>query len=81
MGKELKGFYNDSREVLERKNPISTKNGIIIYKGRGDDWKIEFPDDTGYYGGVTTIKLINLFYYLHKTKGNLDKSLELTGLR
>jgi hypothetical protein len=78
MPKEPKGFCNDSGEVLERKNPICTKRGIIIYKGQGDDWKIEFPDSEKRYGGATTIKLMNLIYHLHKTNGNLDKSRELS---
>lgn len=80
MTKEPKGFYNDSGEVLEREEPISTKHGIILYKGKGDDWKLEYPDGSKHYGGVTTIRLINLIYFLQRTNGNLDKSLKLAGL-
>jgi len=81
MPKEPRGFYNDLGEILERKGSICTKRGIILYKGRGDDWKLELPDGSRYYGGITTIKLINLIYYLHKTNGNLDKSLKLAGMK
>lgn len=77
MAKEPKGFYNKDGVILERKTSISTKRGIILYKGRGDDWKVEFPDETREYGGLTTIRLMNLIYYLQKTNGNLDKSFEL----
>lgn len=77
MVKEPKGFCNKNGEVLERKIPITTSRGIVLYKGRGDDWKVDFPDDTIEYGGVTTIRLMNLIYFLQKTNGNLDKAFEL----
>jgi hypothetical protein len=40
MSTEPKGFYSDSGEILEREKSISTKNGIILYKGKGrvDVW-------------------------------------------
>jgi hypothetical protein len=80
MAKEPKGFYNDSGEPLGRKEPICTTNGVIVYKGRGDIWYLEFPDDSKRYGGCTTIKLMNLVYYLNKTNGNVDKSRVLATL-
>ena len=78
--REPKGFYSGSGEPLGRKKPIRTTNGIILYKGKGDIWYLEFPDDSERYGGCTTIKLMNLIYYLHKTNGNLEKSRELASL-
>lgn len=78
MTKEPKGFCSKDGKVLERKIPKSTSRGIILYKGRGDDWKIDFPNDTIEYGGVTTIRLMNLIYYLQKTNGNVEKSYELS---
>lgn len=78
--KEPKGIYSGSGEPLGRKKSIRTTNGIIVYKGRGDNWYLEFPDDSERYGGCTTIKLMNLIYYLNKTSGNLDKSREFAGL-
>ncbi len=80
MAKEPKGFYNGSGEKLEREKPTLTTNGIIVYKGRGDTWYLEFPDGSDRYGGCTTIKLMNLIYHLNKTNGNLDKSRELSSL-
>jgi hypothetical protein len=79
MAKEPKGFRNSSGQRLARDIPISTKAGIIIYKGKGDAWYLEFPDMTSRIGGVTTIKLMSLIYYLEHTNGNLDKSRELVG--
>lgn len=80
MPKEPKGFKNNLGEILERTKPIATKNGVILYKGKRDDWKIEYPDDSKRIGGVTTIRLMNLIYYLNQTKGNLEKSRKLAGL-
>jgi|CryGeyStandDraft_6_1057127.scaffolds.fasta_scaffold205655_2 hypothetical protein len=80
MSTEPKGFYSDSGEILEREKSISTKNGIILYKGKGDSWYLEFPDGSKRIGGVTTIRLINLIYHLNRTNGNLDKSRELSDL-
>jgi hypothetical protein len=80
ISKEPKGFYNDSGEILEREEPICTRHGIIVYKGKGDLWYLEFPDGSKRIGQVTTIRLMNLIYYLHKTNGNVDKSRGLSNL-
>jgi hypothetical protein len=80
MAKEPKGFRNANGEILGRKEPLCTTNGIVVYKGRGDIWYLEFPDGSERYGGCTTIKLMNLIYFLQKTNGNLDKSRELSNL-
>ncbi|MCP8313792.1 MAG: hypothetical protein H3Z53_05405 [archaeon] len=52
----------------EREKPIKTKKGIILYKGKGDNWYIEYPDGDKRYGGATTIRVMNLIYYLSKGK-------------
>ncbi|HVP41508.1 MAG TPA: hypothetical protein VMS95_06115 [Candidatus Krumholzibacteriaceae bacterium] len=57
MVEEPKGFYSDSGDLVERKEPLRTKRGIVIYKGKGDQWYLEFPDDTERIGNVTAIKL------------------------
>ena len=79
MKKEPKGFRNNYAQKLEREYPITTKAGIVIYKGRGDSWYLSFPYDTRRIGGVTTIKLMNLIYYLNKYNGNLDESRDKVG--
>jgi len=80
MAKEPKGFRNDYGERIERDTPLSTKRGIVLYKGRGDTWYLEFPDMTKRIGNVTTIRLMTLIYHLNNTRGNLDKSRELSSL-
>ena len=80
MSEEPKGFYNKKGELLERKKPITTKNGIIVYKGKWDFWYLEFPDDSRRIGSVKTIRLMNLIYHLNKTHGNVDKSRKLSEL-
>jgi len=79
VAKEPKGFRNSSGQRLERDNPTKTKAGIVVYKGKGDTWYLDFPDMTERIGGVTAIKLMNMIYYLAQTNGNLDKSRELVG--
>ncbi|MGD0203401.1 MAG: hypothetical protein ABSC20_05790 [Candidatus Bathyarchaeia archaeon] len=79
MSEEPKGFCNDSQELIERQNSVCTKRGVIIYKGRGDQWYIDFPDDTERIGGVTTIKLMTLIYYLKEFNGNIDRSRKELG--
>ena len=74
MSEEPKGFYNDSGDLLERKDPKPIKRGLVIYKGKGDHWYIDFPDDTDRIGDVTTIKLMTLIYHLKETNGNIDRS-------
>jgi hypothetical protein len=79
MVNEPKGFYNDSHKLLERDEPRCTKRGIVIYKGKGDHWYLEFPDGTGRIGSVTAIKLMTLIYHLKETNGNIDKSRKELG--
>jgi len=74
MSEEPKGFHNDSGDTLKRGTPLCTRKGIVIYKGEGDTWYLDFPDDTQRIGSVTTIRLINLIYHLKETDGNLEKS-------
>ena len=79
MSEEPKGFFNDSGEILKRETPLCTKKGIVLYKGEGDFWYLDFPDETQRIGDVTTIKLINLIYQLKETNGNLDRSRKKLG--
>jgi len=74
MTEEPKGFYDNSGHLLEREEPRCTKRGIVIYKGKGDHWYLEFPDGTERIGSVTAIKLMTLIYHLKETNGNIDKS-------
>lgn len=79
MVDEPKGFYNDSGDLVERKKPVCIKRGIVIYKGKGDKWYLDFPDDTERIGNVTTIRLMTLIYHLKETNGNIDKSRKELG--
>lgn len=78
MVKGEKGFRDENGKRIERDKAIGTKTGIIIYKGKGDLWMIDYPD-MYQYGGVKTIKLINLIYHLGHGK-NLANARELSGL-
>jgi hypothetical protein len=78
MVKEPKGYWNSSGEKVERETPLSTKTGIVLYKGKGDKWIISYPD-MYQYGNVTTIKLIDLIYHLGRGR-NLDDSRRLAKL-
>ena len=66
MVNEPKGIYNELGEPLERAKPICTYTGIVIYKGKGDLWYLEFPDGTHKISAVTAIKVD---FYL-SLKGN-----------
>jgi hypothetical protein len=79
MANEPKGFKNSSGQRLKRDVPLSTKTGIVLYKGKRGYWYLAYPDMTERIGDVTTIKLMNLIYYLGHGK-NLDKSRELSNL-
>jgi hypothetical protein len=78
MIKEPKGFWDSSGRRIERNTPLSTKTGIVIYKGRGDRWIVNYPD-MEQYGGVNTIRLMTLIYHLGRGK-NLEESRERAGL-
>ena len=78
MGKREKSFRDKYGNRVERDAPVCTKTGIILYKGRGDNWMIDYPD-LKQYGGVKTIKLMNLIYHLGKGK-RLDEARELADL-
>ncbi len=79
MVREPKGFLDSSGKRIRRVKPRTTWTGIVLYKGRKDTWIINYPDSDEQYGGVSTIKLLNLIYHLGRGK-NLDKSIELAGL-
>ena len=79
MARGEKGFRDRHGNKLKRDSPVRTRTGIIIYKASGKKWNIYYPDDSYQYGGVTTIKLINLIYHLGQGK-NLDEARELAGL-
>ena len=52
-----------------RETEVKTKNGIILYKSpKRDQWQIDYPDGAYRYGGIDTIKLMALIYYLGKGK-------------
>jgi len=74
MVNEPKGIYNELGEPLERAKPICTYTGIVIYKGKGDLWYLEFPDGTHNISGVTAIKVMTFIYHLKETNGNIDRS-------
>lgn len=59
----------------KREKPIKSKRGLIRYH-KGDNWKIEYPDGDKRYGGATTIRVMNLIYYLGKGK-SYDEADEL----
>jgi hypothetical protein len=79
MAREPKGYLDSSGKRIKRVKPRSTWTGIVLYKGRKDTWVINYPDSDEQYGGVSTIKLLNLIYNLGHGK-NLDKSRELANL-
>ena len=79
MVDEPKGFYNDSGELLERDKPICTKAGIVIFKGKGDRWYLEFPDGTHKISEVKAIKVMTFIYHLKETNGNIDRSKKELG--
>ena len=78
MVKEPKGFLNNSGQRLKRDIPLSTRTGIVIYKGKGDAWYLNYPNMTERIE-CNTIKLMTLIYHLGHGK-NLDRSRELSGL-
>jgi hypothetical protein len=78
MAREPKGYWDRSGKKIERDKPLATKTGMVIYKGRGDSWVIDYPD-MKQYGAVNTIKLMTLIYHLGQGK-NLDDSRQLSGL-
>jgi hypothetical protein len=77
LSEEPKGIFSNNHELLERKDWKRTKRGIIIFKGKGDQWYLDFPDDSERID-CNTIELMNFIYYLEKTRRNLDKSHRLT---
>ena len=78
MIRREKSFRDSNGNRIERDQPVCTITGIILYKGKGNDWKINYPD-MKQYGSVNTIKLINLIYYLGRGR-NLYEARELSGL-
>lgn len=78
MTKEPRGYWDSSGKKVERDTPLCTKTGLVLYKGRGDKWVIDYPD-MRQFGDVSTIKIMTLIYHLGNGR-NLDKSRELSGL-
>jgi len=76
MVKGEKGFRDRNGIRVVRDKPVCTKTGIILYKGKGDKGIIDYPDFQQ-YGGVNTIKLMNLIYHLGHGK-RLDEARELS---
>lgn len=63
-----------------RKKGIKTKSGIVIYKRKTkkNEWAIELPDGTGWYGGINTPKLQSFIYY-HGEGFSIEKASKLAG--
>ena len=43
MAEEEKGFSQNGKRA-ERKKALKTKTGLVIYKGYGDYYYVNFPD-------------------------------------
>ncbi len=78
MVKGEKSFRDEDGTRIEREEAVSTKTGIIMYKGKGDRWIIDYPD-MKQYGGVRTINLMNLIYHLGHGK-KLDQARDMADL-
>ncbi len=61
----------------ERRKPVSTTKGIIVYKGnKKNDWKLDLPIDWKQYGKITTDRLCKFFKELDRTN-NMTQSVEI----
>jgi len=60
----------------KRQKPVSTKRGIILYKTKNDDWKIDYPNGDYRYGRATTRKLVNFILLLNEGK-TIDQADEI----
>jgi len=54
-----------------RSKAKKTKKGLVLYRGGRDKWYVDYPDKEWSgkykrYGGATTIRVMNLIYFLDK---------------
>jgi hypothetical protein len=71
---EYTGFHRNGIRA-DRDKPIKVTAGLIIYKGEGDQYYLDFPygKDMGRIS-ATAKEVSDFFYYLEKTDGDLDKA-------
>jgi hypothetical protein len=49
---------------IRRKEPLCTRNGIVLWRRGKGDWVIDFPDGWHSFGRKNTAQLITLMVYL-----------------
>jgi hypothetical protein len=56
------------KKLGKREEPIRTRKGIILWRGRRDNWYLSYPTGGGRIGGANTIRVMNFIYHLSKGK-------------
>ena len=76
MEKENKGGFRRDGMKLVRETAKCTKTGIVLTKGAGDHYYMDFPDGTVIFGISNARSLGDLFYYLSQYDGDIDKAFK-----
>ena len=71
---EETGFFDNKGKKMSRAEAVSCKTELIIYRGKDGYYYLDLPDDSERIGSVTTPKINELFYYIDKFDGNLEKA-------